>query len=258
MLLIALHYGSENGVERWVIEVGLGGRCDATNVLPHALGVVTSVGLDHQAQLGSTLASIAHHKVGIGDQADTLMVCRPLDEPKELREFFEERWEAHWDAFVPPADSSTRRDQNHALARHVFERWEGRVAPEIALTEPLGRWESRRYRGVDLVFALANNPPALLDVAHRAAEDRTRVVFVLGCSRGRDPEALASILESAGEVIGVDGGFESAARWPGATGRNVEPDLASAVESALSLGPDRIVITGSAYLFEAYLNLESQ
>src|SRR5262249_53629609 len=42
-----------------VVEVGLGGRFDATNVITPILSVVTSIGLDHQEQLGTTLASIA-------------------------------------------------------------------------------------------------------------------------------------------------------------------------------------------------------
>jgi dihydrofolate synthase/folylpolyglutamate synthase len=49
-----------------VIEVGLGGRLDATNVLPRPeLSVITNIGLDHQAYLGNTLARIAREKAGI-------------------------------------------------------------------------------------------------------------------------------------------------------------------------------------------------
>jgi len=48
-----------------VIEVGLGGRLDATNVLSPLVSMITSIGLDHQAYLGSTLAHIAWEKGGI-------------------------------------------------------------------------------------------------------------------------------------------------------------------------------------------------
>lgn len=48
-----------------VIEVGAGGRFDLTNVVQPAVSVITSVGLDHIATLGSTLAEIAWHKAGI-------------------------------------------------------------------------------------------------------------------------------------------------------------------------------------------------
>jgi dihydrofolate synthase / folylpolyglutamate synthase len=49
-----------------ILEVGLGGRLDATNVIDHpAVSVITSIGLDHQQYLGETIAEIAHEKAGI-------------------------------------------------------------------------------------------------------------------------------------------------------------------------------------------------
>jgi dihydrofolate synthase / folylpolyglutamate synthase len=52
-------------VEVAVIEVGLGGRFDATNVLAPPVGVIASIGLDHQQHLGDTLDAIAFEKAGI-------------------------------------------------------------------------------------------------------------------------------------------------------------------------------------------------
>lgn len=49
-----------------ILEVGLGGRLDATNVIDHpAISVITSIGLDHQQYLGETITEIAHEKAGI-------------------------------------------------------------------------------------------------------------------------------------------------------------------------------------------------
>lgn len=48
-----------------VIEVGLGGRFDSTNVIHPLVSIITSVGFDHTAQLGSTLEAIAYQKAGI-------------------------------------------------------------------------------------------------------------------------------------------------------------------------------------------------
>lgn len=48
-----------------VLEVGLGGRLDATNLAPAAVSVVTSIGLDHMEDLGPTLESIAREKAGV-------------------------------------------------------------------------------------------------------------------------------------------------------------------------------------------------
>lgn len=59
-----LHFARER-VAWAVVEVGLGGRLDATNVLKPAAVVITRIGLDHQEILGHTVGAIAHEKAGI-------------------------------------------------------------------------------------------------------------------------------------------------------------------------------------------------
>ena len=62
---LAFKWFADEGVDVAVVEAGLGGRLDSTNVLTPDLSVVTSVGLDHCALLGDTLAKIAAEKAGI-------------------------------------------------------------------------------------------------------------------------------------------------------------------------------------------------
>ena len=62
---IALLYFAERQVEIAVVEVGLGGRLDATNIIDPVLAVITSISFDHQAYLGKDLESITREKIGI-------------------------------------------------------------------------------------------------------------------------------------------------------------------------------------------------
>ena len=62
---LAFKWFADEGVEVAVIETGLGGRLDSTNVLTPELSVVTTIGMDHCAQLGNTLEAIAGEKAGI-------------------------------------------------------------------------------------------------------------------------------------------------------------------------------------------------
>jgi dihydrofolate synthase / folylpolyglutamate synthase len=55
----------QENVDVAVIEVGLGGTLDATNVIQAQVAVVTNIGLDHTEYLGKTIEEIAHHKAGI-------------------------------------------------------------------------------------------------------------------------------------------------------------------------------------------------
>jgi dihydrofolate synthase/folylpolyglutamate synthase len=66
-------------VELAVLEVGLGGRLDATNVVTPIATAITSIDFDHQAQLGNTIESIAGEKAGI-IKAGIPVVCGPLPE----------------------------------------------------------------------------------------------------------------------------------------------------------------------------------
>jgi dihydrofolate synthase / folylpolyglutamate synthase len=71
---IAFELFRREQVEVAVIEVGLGGRFDATNVLAPPVGVITSVGLDHQQYLGDTVDAIAFEKAGIIKEGMTAVV----------------------------------------------------------------------------------------------------------------------------------------------------------------------------------------
>src|SRR3954467_3094303 len=62
---MALLHFVEHQVDAAVLEVGLGGRLDSTNVCLPAVSVITSISYDHMQQLGNTLASIAREKAGI-------------------------------------------------------------------------------------------------------------------------------------------------------------------------------------------------
>ncbi|HEV3379313.1 MAG TPA: cyanophycin synthetase [Thermoleophilaceae bacterium] len=75
----AYHELGRRGVEVAVIEAGLGGRFDATNVIPSKVQVLTSVGLEHTRWLGPTLKDIAEEKLAVVRDHGTLVVG-PLDE----------------------------------------------------------------------------------------------------------------------------------------------------------------------------------
>lgn len=77
---MAFAYFSHCQVDYAVIEVGLGGRLDATNIITPLLSVITNIGLDHTNFLGTTLAQIAHEKAGIIKENIPLVVGEVLKE----------------------------------------------------------------------------------------------------------------------------------------------------------------------------------
>ena len=78
---------SEQPADVVLMEVGLGGRLDCTNVMPEkALTIITPIGMDHEAHLGSTLAAIAGEKAGILLEGTPLVVAAQADEALETIE----------------------------------------------------------------------------------------------------------------------------------------------------------------------------
>ena len=62
---LALLWFKRQNVDLAILEVGMGGRLDATNVITPLVGVITNVSMDHEAYLGNTLAEVAGEKAGI-------------------------------------------------------------------------------------------------------------------------------------------------------------------------------------------------
>ncbi|MGH7833328.1 MAG: bifunctional folylpolyglutamate synthase/dihydrofolate synthase [Candidatus Binatia bacterium] len=82
--LMALVYFVEKEVDVAVVEVGLGGRLDATNVVRPAVSVITSIAMDHEAYLGNDLASIAGEKGGIIKEGVPVVVGAVPSEAEEV------------------------------------------------------------------------------------------------------------------------------------------------------------------------------
>jgi dihydrofolate synthase/folylpolyglutamate synthase len=194
--LMAMEWFAERRVDVVVLEVGLGGRLDATNVVLPELAIVTNIALDHERHLGSDITAIAREKAGIFKfgvpalvgEAEVPAVRRELAAVARergapigwLRE--EAAWEvrsaeAGWTRFDYASDRGRLEDlalpmagehfvADAALALRAWERWRGAIDPAVtraavAATAPPGRMELRSAGGVPFVFDVAHNPAAL-------------------------------------------------------------------------------------------------
>jgi dihydrofolate synthase/folylpolyglutamate synthase len=154
-----------------VIEVGIGGRLDTTNVAGREdkVAVITDIGLDHTELLGSTLGEIAHEKAGIITQAGTVVMhSQSEDVMGVVREVASNRGATVHEVgdaveITVPLPSYQVRNSSLAVAA-VTQRLVIDAQPPVtadAITQALrcvipGRFEQVTIRGV----------PALLDAAH--------------------------------------------------------------------------------------------
>ena len=82
LTLIALLYFKEQGVDLVLLEVGIGGLLDTTNVVTGEIAVITSIGLDHQETLGNSLAEIAEQKAGIFKSGKSAVIANLTPEAR--------------------------------------------------------------------------------------------------------------------------------------------------------------------------------
>ena len=112
LTLIALLYFKEQGVDLVLLEVGIGGLLDTTNVVTGEIAVITSIGLDHQETLGDSLEEIAEQKAGIFKAGKKAVIAKLTPEAELVcqntaRELAVELYQAGGDVTLNAGDFSS-------------------------------------------------------------------------------------------------------------------------------------------------------
>ena len=81
---LAFNYFSNNKVDIAIIEVGMGGRLDSTNIINPVLSVITNISIDHTKFLGSNISDIAREKAGIIKENTPIVVGETQDQTKSI------------------------------------------------------------------------------------------------------------------------------------------------------------------------------
>jgi dihydrofolate synthase/folylpolyglutamate synthase len=182
------------GVEVAVIEAGLGGRLDATNVIPSRVTALTSVGLEHTEWLGETLGEIATEKLAVLRDHSTLVLGELDPEVERLaRRVAAER---HAEVVVAKPSHAVRLRAPGAYQRRNF-------AVSLAAAEVvLGRLDPRIALGVASELELAGrvemaggDPPVVLDAAHNPDGARALAEALPEVTGGMPVVACTSVLE---------------------------------------------------------------
>ena len=290
---MAFKWFADRGVDVAVIETGLGGRLDSTNIITPLISIITSIGLDHCALLGNTRAEIAAEKAGIfkpgvpalvwGRDPETLPVFESAAAAVGCPLYFAEDFPVP-EGFPPldlagPCQDINLRTVLAALA--ILQDSNGTAALNPGVCEAIasaaritglrGRWEHVLDKPLT-ICDIAHNPPALAVNMERLTAlckaEKRPLLIVFGAMADKDEDSVATILPQEAEYFLVQPSTPRAMR----TGdlalklkRNcfsVQPSVAAGVQAALErakLLPDPIIyIGGSTYVVsEAISYLES-
>ena len=250
---LALLFFREAGVQHAVIEVGLGGRLDATNVIEPMVSVITSISYDHMQVLGSTLTEIASEKAGI-IKPGVPVVCSAL--APEAVAVIKRRCEERGAPLLrvgpenTPDCQYTYRDRGTDGKRQWFE-----------IITP-----TKRYRNLELALLGAHqleNATAAVAVAEALRERRLPVntpAIRQGLREARWPGRLQVVRWQP--LLVVDGAHnaDSFARLFAALRRHFEyerlllvlgtmadKDLGGIATEIVHAGVHRVVVTGAAH-----------
>jgi dihydrofolate synthase/folylpolyglutamate synthase len=168
---MAFDHFRESQVDYAIVEVGLGGRLDATNIIIPVLSVITNIGLDHTEFLGTTRAQIAKEKAGIIKRGIPVVVGQKDEETQKVFEeialkqyaklTFVKVQNQHWKTDLK-GDYQTQNIQtaltalecldNHKINLNTLKQGLKNV---ISNTGLLGRWQ-----------IIADSPKLIMDVGH--------------------------------------------------------------------------------------------
>lgn len=205
---VMFKYFSDNNVEVVVLETGLGGRFDATNVIKSNLcAIITHIDLDHTERLGNTRSKIAFEKAGIIKPDCPVFTCEGYEEIKDRADECNSLF-----VMVAPFEDPTNlalkgtcQQENLSLAltavRHVFPN-----IPEEIIQEGIKKVKHPcRFQICkdNLIIDGSHNPNGAM--ALRESLDlyfpNSKRCFVFGCLRNKDYKKMMEILFSKGDEI---------------------------------------------------------
>ena len=252
-------------IEIAVLEVGLGGRLDATNVVMPIATAITSIDFDHQAQLGNTIESIAAEKAGIVKPGIPL-ICGPVPDvaeavirdicdsqgatlirAREVVQILARNGDDTLDIRTPirsldrltPALRGKHQRDNASVAVALLDELarQGIGIPDDAVRDGLvnARWPARleRFvvRGVELLLDAAHNPAGARALASHLEEiGWSRITLVFGAMHDKDVTGMLEAVGGRCETI-VCTTASSARALPAAELAQLARRFAPAVES---------------------------
>ncbi|MGL6076431.1 MAG: bifunctional folylpolyglutamate synthase/dihydrofolate synthase [Fimbriiglobus sp.] len=235
LLFTAARVFAARGVTMMIVEASIGGSNDAASMLPAQISILTSVGLDHQIDLGDTEADIAWDKAGIAPEHGTLVLGASLPEP--LRQIARDRCRLR-NVRVIDASLGQRIEENldgqtiqiggqtvkmrfigENQAANLATVWATTLEMQLRLEAILGvrhaylpgRFEYHAG-SPNWVFDVAHNPLALAGVITNARRffQKSEIVVILGATEPHDSSAFVKLLTDWGIKIAYCDGFTRA------------------------------------------------
>lgn len=201
LVVLMLKYFVALGVEYAVVEVGVGGDLDATNVISAVVSVVTLLESEHLELLGGTKESLVRAKLGIVKGGEEVVIGK---QNRDFEEIVRVQLEGISDVDYVKADEVEEFGQNGAIVFNVIKRLfgeveEGLLKRVLAETKISGRFDVRIVKDKTVVFDIAHTRSSIENLIRRLKEafSEHEFVFLLSVMADKDVRAIVSQLEEA-------------------------------------------------------------
>lgn len=207
LTVVALKYFVDENVDYAVLETGLGGRLDATNVVKPTLSVITTVELEHVGILGDNLSEILDEKLGIvKDNVPVLIGCQSKKVMKLIKKKLKGRGKVFWVENGPAKmvlfDQAKIKNAHVAycalklLLETIDENLFRKVLSKFKLP---GRFDVRHIDGKTVVFDIAHTKNSILNLVNALKKNfsKKKFVFLVALMKGKD---VLNILKMIGRV----------------------------------------------------------
>jgi dihydrofolate synthase/folylpolyglutamate synthase len=258
--LVAFLYFREQNVDIAIIETGLGGRFDATNIVQPEVSIITSIGFDHVEILGNTLEEIAREKGGIIKDR-TPVVVGPDAPTDTLFEIAKNKRAPFYQNTIRHLDYDK---ENQDTAQAALRLLQGRFPlSDIEIEQglqarPPCRFEPTLYRGKEVILDVAHNPHGIQRLIERLRDryPNQPYHFITAFSASKDIAECAKLLEQAATRITLTkanhprlANTDAIARFFSHGSHNITASVQEAIDGAIDYRDNAIiVITGSFFI----------
>ncbi|MBH19325.1 MAG: tetrahydrofolate synthase [Crocinitomicaceae bacterium] len=261
--VLAFSYYKYSATDINIIETGLGGRLDSTNIINPEISIITNIGLDHQNILGNTLEEIAKEKAGIIKE-NTPTLLGPNIKAKSI---FEDISKAK-NSSLYVVGNNLDQDES-SLPEYQLKNWEtakkatqiinSRIKIHDKVSDYLtikGRWQ-----------IVENNPKTILDIGHNKdciieaqkqllRENYEKLHLIIGFSNDKNIDEILDVLPIADYIYATQSVNERSLdpeilkNKLKLNNKQIFEDYKNAFESAqiMASKEDLVLITGSAFL----------
>lgn len=201
MTLLCFLYFRKNKVDVAVIEVGMGGRLDATNIIKPLLSIITSIGYDHKQYLGNSLEEISCEKGGIIKQGIPVLLG-----PKATHQKILHRMAALKESpcYFIKEEKVSFEEENTKIAQTAIDILPFKTYCQKALLLiPPCRFELFNRGEKQIILDGGHNPPAIEALLQRLESHfpSFKGVFILGFSADKDVETMLDLIKEKASMI---------------------------------------------------------